>query len=53
MFRRWRTFITVTYPDNIIDIADAILILKKAIGLFDNVLGFDNLYPYLLSSQRR
>ena len=33
---------------NKIDVADAILILKNAIGLFDNVLGFDNLYPYIL-----
>ena len=41
------------YADNLIDIADAVLILKDAIGLFDNVLGFNNLYPHLLSSTRR
>jgi hypothetical protein len=31
-----------------IDLADAILILKNAIGLFDNSLSFNNLYPQLL-----
>jgi large repetitive protein len=41
------------YADNFIDIADAILILEKAVGLFDNVLGFNNLYPHLLSSPGR
>ncbi len=41
------------YADNLIDVADAILIFDHAIGLFDNVLGFNNLYPHLLSSPPR
>ena len=33
---------------NKIDVADAILILKHAIGLFNNDLSFNNLYPQIL-----